>query len=58
VPNGRPFFPAAGEQRGTPSEMDWYYYTGLKLEIKLNSLGGLFRKQVASQRCPARLNNF
>jgi hypothetical protein len=55
VPNGRPFLPVAGEQRGTPSEMDWYYYTGLKLEIKLNSLGGLFRKEVASQRCPRSL---
>jgi hypothetical protein len=58
VPNGRPFFPAAGEQRGTPSEMDWYYYTGLRMEIKLNSIGGIFRKPVASQRCPRNLNRY
>lgn len=58
VPNGRPYLPAAGEQRGTPSEMDWFYYTGLTLELKLNSLGGLFRKTVASQRCPTISNRY
>lgn len=56
LPNGRPMFPAHGEQRGTPSEMDWYYFFGLTMELKLNSLGGLFKtdKPVASQRCPTR----
>jgi len=56
LPNGRPLFPAHGEQRGTPSEMDWYYFFGLTMEIKLNALGGLFKnnKPVASQRCPNR----
>jgi hypothetical protein len=56
LPNGRPLFPAHGEQRGTPSEMDWYYFTGVTLEIKLNALGGLFQsnRSVSSQRCPTR----
>lgn len=58
VPNGRPFLPAAGEQRGTPSEMDWYYYTGLRMEIKLSAFGNLFSKPVASQRCPANPNRY
>ena len=54
APNGSPLYPAHGEQRGTPSEMDWYYFLGLTADIKLNSLGGLFRSQrsVANQRCP------
>lgn len=53
-PAGSPLYPAHGEQRGTPSEMDWYYFFGLTTEIKLNALNGLFgsRKSVASQRCP------
>jgi len=54
APNGSPLYPAHGEQRGTPSEMDWYYFLGLTADIKLNSLGGLFHGQrsVANQRCP------
>ena len=56
LPNGRPLFPGHGEQRGTPSEMDWYYFFGLTLEFKLNTLGGLFNnnRSVSSQRCPNR----
>jgi Domain of unknown function (DUF6089) len=53
-PVGSPLYPAHGEQRGTPSEMDWYYFLGLTTEIKLNALSSLFgnNKSVASQRCP------
>lgn len=53
-PAGSPLYPAHGEQRGTPSEMDWYYFFGLTSEIKLNALSGLFssKRSVASQRCP------
>ena len=56
IPNGRPLFPAHGEQRGTPSEMDWYYFFGLTMECKLNALGGIFsgNRSVRSQRCPTR----
>lgn len=53
-PVGSPLYPAHGEQRGTPSEMDWYYLFGFTTEIKLDALGSLFGngKSVASQRCP------
>ncbi|MGQ0740555.1 MAG: DUF6089 family protein [Bacteroidota bacterium] len=56
LPNGRTLFPGHGEQRGTPSEMDWYYFFGLTMEFKLNTPGGLFKsnKSVSSQRCPNR----
>ncbi|MEI9807778.1 MAG: hypothetical protein WDO16_07815 [Bacteroidota bacterium] len=50
-------YPAHGEQRGTPSEMDWYYFTGLNIEIKLSSFANLFngfggRNRGYSLRCP------
>ncbi len=35
-------YPKAGEQRGTPTEMDWYYFAGLTLEIKLSAVAKLF----------------
>ncbi|MEQ1677243.1 MAG: DUF6089 family protein [Chitinophagaceae bacterium] len=56
-PLGSPLYPGHGEQRGTPSEMDWYYFFGLTTEVKLNALGSLFggSKTVASQRCPRSL---
>lgn len=54
---GGPPYPAHGEQRGTPSEMDWYYFFGTTLEVKLNRLGDLFKSKEAhmrsyQQRCP------
>lgn len=57
LPNARAIYPAHGEKRGTPSEMDWYYFFGTTLEIKMSSLGGLFhkRKSIASQRCPRNI---
>jgi hypothetical protein len=48
-------YPAHGEQRGTASEMDWYYYSGVNIEVKLNSLSSLFsrsRDKSYNQRCP------
>ncbi|MBL7739439.1 MAG: hypothetical protein JNK14_09475 [Chitinophagaceae bacterium] len=49
-------YPSHGEQRGTPSEMDWYYFAGINIEVKLNALGALFRKSSRDksyhQRCP------
>jgi opacity protein-like surface antigen len=61
LPGGRPFFPLHGDQRGTPSEMDWYYFFGMTIEMKLNKVGGVFSlfpnsKGVASQRCPRNVN--
>lgn len=51
---GNPLYPAHGEQRGTASEMDWYYFAGLTFEIKLHNAGDWFRsnKGVTSMRCP------
>jgi hypothetical protein len=53
-------YPAHGEQRGTPSEMDWYYFAGLNIEIKLNSIANIFSgagrwDKSYSQRCPKAL---
>ena len=50
-------YPANGEQRGTPSEMDWYYFSGLNIEIKLNALSHLFNgtKRNYHQGCPGNL---
>jgi opacity protein-like surface antigen len=54
IPGGSAY-PHTGEQRGTPSEMDWYYFFGVTLEIKLSSLGKVFRHSNSSHnyiRCP------
>jgi hypothetical protein len=61
IPQGRLQYPAHGEQRGTPSEMDWFYFLGLTSEIKLNAIGNLLgnsgnKKRVANQRCPRNVN--
>jgi hypothetical protein len=34
-------YPKEGEQRGTPTEMDWYYVAGVSVEIRLKALVGL-----------------
>jgi len=53
-------YPAHGEQRGTASEMDWYYFAGVNIEIKLSAVadlvnGGRSNKSYRQQRCPKRL---
>jgi hypothetical protein len=55
--SGSPVYPAHGEQRGTPSEMDWYYFFGTTLEVKLNRIRNLFQSRDAhvrsyQQKCP------
>ena len=51
-------YPKAGEQRGMPTEMDWYYFAGLTLEIKFNAIGKLFgnlrpdQNDWYNKRCP------
>lgn len=57
IPNGQLLYPGHGDQRGTPSEMDWYYFFGITTEIKLNSITSMLgnktnKKGVNSQRCP------
>ena len=31
-------YPPDGEQRGTPTEMDWYYFIGMSLDVKIGCL--------------------
>jgi hypothetical protein len=31
-------YPPDGEQRGTPTEMDWYYFIGMSVDIKIGCL--------------------
>lgn len=58
LPGGGGTYPKEGEQRGTPTEMDWYYMAGLSVEINLgalmqNGLGKSYRKRsLSSTRCP------
>ena len=40
VPSGTPY-PQDGYQRGTKSEMDWYYFFGLTFETKISCLKGI-----------------
>lgn len=42
IPGGLPY-PNHGEQRGTPSEMDWYYFFGVNFEIKFSAFAQLFK---------------
>lgn len=48
--NGAPY-PPSGVQRGNPKQLDWYYFAGITMGLRLNdcstgafSLGGLFNK--------------
>jgi len=52
LPGTNPY-PAHGEQRGTPSEMDWYYFFGVNVEFKLSIFkNNRNSKVLAYQRCP------
>jgi hypothetical protein len=58
LPGGQPY-PGHGEQRGTPSEMDWYYFFGINFEIKFSAFTQLFKSWKAENssaihntRCP------
>jgi hypothetical protein len=42
ITGGLPY-PNHGEQRGTPSEMDWYYFFGVNFEIKFSAFAHLFK---------------
>lgn len=51
-------YPKGGEQRGTPTEMDWFYFAGVAVEIKLNAIGKVVGNLRAgnndwyNKRCP------
>lgn len=57
LPNGLGY-PKEGEQRGTPTEMDWFYFAGVAVEIKLDAVSELvgdFRRNQSDwyyKRCP------
>jgi len=58
LPGGRSY-PNHGEQRGTPSEMDWYYFFGINFEIRLSAFTQMFKNMSSentsalhSTRCP------
>jgi len=67
VHNGNPY-PPDGEQRGTPTEADWYYFLGISADFRINCLkekllgifqssAGLFSRTPGSKnqyykRCP------
>jgi hypothetical protein len=57
LPGGQ-VYPNHGEQRGTPSEMDWYYFFGINFEIKLSAFTQLFKgnagnmSAIHNTRCP------
>jgi hypothetical protein len=61
LPDGLQSYPGHGEQRGTASEMDWYYFFGATVEVKLGAFGKLFgnhksHRSIASQRCPRNIS--
>lgn len=43
IPNGSPY-PVNGTQRGTKTEMDWYYFLGITFEMKISCIKGLFSR--------------
>ena len=56
LPGGQAY-PGHGEQRGTPTEMDWYYFFGVNFEIKLSAFTQLFKSvnnaaALHNVRCP------
>jgi len=42
ITGGLPY-PNHGDKRGTPTEMDWYYFFGVNFEIKLSAFAQLFK---------------
>lgn len=54
LPGGMQAYPQHGEQRGTPSEMDWYYFIGTTFEIRISSIKrpAMNIHGAYSQRCP------
>ena len=43
ISGGLPY-PNHGEQRGTPTEMDWYYFFGINFEVKFSAFTQLFKR--------------
>ena len=61
LPGGQ-VYPGHGAQRGTPSEMDWYYFFGINFEIKFSAFTQLFKSwkvenssAIHNTRCPRNI---
>ena len=61
---GGQFYPGHGEQRGTPSEMDWYYFFGINFEIRFSAFTQLFKgwkaensAAIHNTRCPKNVQH-
>ena len=61
LPGGQAY-PGHGAQRGTPSEMDWYYFFGINFEIKFSAFTQLFKSwkvenssAIHNTRCPRNI---
>ena len=57
LPDGNQNYPAEGTQRGTHTEMDWYYFFGVTLEVRIGKIHDMFtgwgKSYSLSQfRCP------
>jgi hypothetical protein len=60
---GNSAYPTSSTQRGNKKEMDWYYFTGFKVSVRLGA-GGICNKKASSwkelfpyskSRCPLRV---
>lgn len=58
IPGGTSY-PNHGEQRGTPSEMDWYYFLGINIEMKFSAFTAFLKNlnnenssALHNTRCP------
>jgi hypothetical protein len=61
LPGGQ-IYPGHGAQRGTPSEMDWYYFFGINFEIKFSAFTQIFKSwkvenssAIHNTRCPRNI---
>ncbi|HYC40766.1 MAG TPA: DUF6089 family protein [Chitinophagaceae bacterium] len=60
LPGGNSY-PVHGEQRGTPSEMDWYYLLGVTVEMSFHSIADLFSgigSNSTYRRCPRNVSEY
>jgi hypothetical protein len=55
VKGGNPNYPASGTIRGGSQYKDWYYFTGIRISIGLNTKGDLTYGKRGSVECPKKL---
>jgi hypothetical protein len=49
---GNPNYPASGTTRGSSKYKDWYYFTGIRISIGLNTKDDLKFGKRGSVACP------